>query len=53
MTVNGWVLEVMGRFPQPGDSFEYEGLRITVERVDKRKVEQIHIEPMNKEEADD
>ncbi len=45
VTVNGWVLEVLGRFPQPGDLFEYGGMRITVEKVDRRRVEQIRVEP--------
>ena len=44
VTVNGWVLEILGRFPQPGDTFDYEGLHVTVERVAKRKVDQIFIE---------
>ena len=44
VTVNGWVLEILGRFPQPGDAFDYENLHVTVEKVDKRRVEQILIE---------
>ena len=45
VTVNGWVLEVLGHFPESGDTFEYEGMKVTVEKVDNRKVEQIRIEP--------
>ena len=45
VTVNGWVLEVLGRFPQPGDSFDFGDRRVTVEKVARRRVEQIHIEP--------
>ena len=44
VTVNGWVLEVLGRFPQPGDSFEYQGLHVTVEKAARRKVEQVFIQ---------
>jgi len=44
VTVNGWVLEVFGRFPKPKDSFEYKGLHVTVERVSRRRVELIRIE---------
>ena len=44
VTVNGWVLEVLGRFPNPGDAFDYEGCRVTVEKVDHRRVESILIE---------
>jgi len=43
VTVNGWVLEVMGRFPQPGDKFDFENLHVTVEKVAKRRVELIRI----------
>ena len=46
VTVNGWVLEVLGRFPQPADGFDYEGWRVTVEKAARRKVEQIRIEPI-------
>ena len=31
VTVNGWVLEVLGRFPQAGDAFHYGDLTVTVE----------------------
>lgn len=44
VTVNGWVLEVMGRFPQAGETFDYGKMRVTVEKVAKRRVEQIRIE---------
>ncbi len=44
VTVNGWVLEVLGRFPESGDGFEYEGFNVTVEKVAQRRVETILIE---------
>lgn len=44
VTVNGWVLEVMGRFPQAGETFDYDKMHVTVEKVAKRRVEQIRIE---------
>ncbi len=44
VTVNGWVLEVLGHFPNPGDTFEYEGLKVTVEKVAHRRVERITVE---------
>ena len=52
VTVNGWVLEVLGRFPQPGDSFDFGDRHITVERVARRRVEQIHIEPKPTEQGE-
>ncbi|MDO4865171.1 MAG: hemolysin family protein [Clostridia bacterium] len=45
VTVNGWVLEVLGHFPQPGDTFDYNGLKVTVESAARRKVDQILIQP--------
>ncbi|MBQ8110034.1 MAG: HlyC/CorC family transporter [Clostridia bacterium] len=44
VTVNGWVLEVFGRFPKARDHFDYKGLRVTVERVSRKRVEWISIE---------
>ena len=58
VTVNGWVLEMLGHLPQPGDSFDCPGLHITVEKVGRRRVEQIRIsridppgKPDSREEA--
>lgn len=44
VTVNGWVLEVLGHLPEPGESFEHDGLRVTVENVDNRRVERVIVE---------
>ncbi len=44
VTVNGWVLELFGRFPKPNDSLKYKDLRLTVERVSRRRVEWIIVE---------
>ena len=51
VTVNGWVTEVLGRFPQSGDQFDFDVMHITVERVGKRRVEQILIQPKADQEA--
>ena len=53
VTVNGWVLEEMGTFPQVGDQFDCEHLHVTVEQVDKRRVTQILIVPGEKSEEDE
>ena len=44
VTVNGWVLEALGRFPQAGEQFDIGRLRVTVESADKRKIDRIHLE---------
>ncbi|MBQ6326116.1 MAG: HlyC/CorC family transporter, partial [Clostridia bacterium] len=51
VTVNGWVLEVLGHLPQPGDAFDYENLHVTVQRVARRRVEQIRIDRAPTDEA--
>ena len=51
VTVNGWVLEVLGHLPQPGDAFDYDNLRVTVQRVARRRVEQIRIDRTPTDEA--
>ena len=53
VTVNGWVLEVMGRFPQPGDTFDFEALHVIVEKVAKRRVELIRIVAIEKDNEED
>ena len=50
VTVNGWVTEVLGRFPQAGDTFDAGDMRVTVEKVGQRRVEQILIQPINAQE---
>ena len=49
VTVNGWVLEVLGHLPQPGDAFDYGDLHVTVERVARRRVEQIRVRKAKQE----
>ena len=49
-TVGGWAAEMMERIPKEGDSFLWEGLRCTVDEMEKRRVTQLRITP---EEAAD
>ena len=51
VTVNGWVLEVLGHLPQPGDAFDYGDLHVTVQKVARRRVEQIRIDRRQADEA--
>ena len=46
VTVNGWVQEELGRFPKAGDSFECNGLRVTVEKAEKRRATEVRVERM-------
>ena len=40
-TVGGWTVETFGSFPHPGDSFQYEDLKITVLSMDGLRVEKV------------
>jgi len=42
-TVSGWVMEEVGRVPEEGDSFTYENLRVTVTKVDHRRVLEVRV----------
>ena len=42
-TVNGWAMEVLGRIPEEGDSFEALGLTVRVLKMDGRRIEHLHV----------
>lgn len=42
-TVNGWAMDVLGKVPEEGDSFEYEGLTLRVLKMDGRRIQDLHI----------
>ena len=44
-TVGGLVLELLGRVPRPGESLEFAGYRVVVERVVRRRIERVYLEP--------
>lgn len=50
VTVNGWVQEELGRFPKAGDSFECDGLKVTVEKAEKRRATEVRVELVQAEE---
>ena len=43
LTVSGWVMDVLGKVPEEGDSFEALGLCVDVVKMDGRRVEDLHI----------
>ena len=54
-TVNGWVLEKFGYFPEAGETFEFEKLSVKVLSSDDQRVNEIEVtvrdtEPENNEE---
>lgn len=49
-TVGGWITGVLEKFPEEGDSFEFENYRITVMRADEFTVDRVSVEKINEEE---
>jgi hypothetical protein len=43
--VGGLMLDLMGRVPDPGDSVEVDGFRLTAVDVRGRRIERVQIEP--------
>ncbi len=43
LTVNGWAMDILGRIPEEGDSFEVGGLTVRVLKMDGRRIENLHI----------
>lgn len=42
-TVNGWVLDSLGKVPEIGDSFEFENLAVEVTQIDGRRATEIKL----------
>ena len=40
-TVGGWTVESIGSFPNEGDSFTYKNMKVTVLKMDGRRVEKV------------
>ena len=49
-TVNGWILDEMGKIPFIGDSFQYKNLLVTVVSADTKRVLEATIEIQNIED---
>ena len=43
LTVNGWIMEMLGKIPAEGDFFESQGLEVKVEKMAGKRVEKVHI----------
>ncbi len=52
-SVGGMFVELVGRIPAPGEAIVVEGLRLTAERVEGRRVRQLLVEPANDAKGDD
>ena len=43
ITVNGWLMEVLGHIPAVGDEVKEEGFTVTVTKSNGRRAEQVHV----------
>ena len=50
-SVSGWVMEEIGRVPDVGDRFQADGLEVCVTRVEHRRVMEIRVRRLPKEDA--
>ncbi|MDQ8157675.1 MAG: hemolysin family protein, partial [Gemmatimonadota bacterium] len=46
-TVGGLVMALLGRVPKPGEALDVAGHRLVVERVVRRRVERVYLEPLD------
>ncbi len=49
-TVGGWALEHFETYPENGDSFEDEGLKVKILSIEDRRIEKLYIEKLESEE---
>ena len=52
-TVNGFVMKELETFPQVGDSFEYQNLKIEIKKISSKRVEEIKVTIIKNEEEKD
>ena len=52
-TVNGFIMKELETFPQVGDSFEYQNLKIEIKKIGSKRVEEIHVSVIKNEEEKD
>ncbi len=43
LTVTGWAMDILGKIPEEGDSFEALGLTVEVLKMEGRRIENLHI----------
>jgi CBS domain containing-hemolysin-like protein len=51
-TVGGYLLTRVGRVPQPGESFEFDGLHIEVLEAERRRVTRVRVRKLTTEPAE-
>ena len=51
--LSAWTYEQFDHLPQVGDSFVYEGLRVSVQELDQRRIRKLRIEPLPAEQGEE
>ncbi len=51
-TLGGWTIEMLGGYPDPGDSFTYKNLKITVLEADELRVKSLRVEVLPQPEEE-
>ena len=55
-TVSGWIMEQLGKIPEPGEAFTYKDLAVTITKTDQRRVLEClvtRVEPQEDNEEDE
>ncbi|WP_375481011.1 hemolysin family protein [uncultured Jatrophihabitans sp.] len=52
-TLGGYVMASLGRLPRTGDTVEYDGARLTVVRIEGRRVARVRLTPPPQPDGDD
>jgi CBS domain containing-hemolysin-like protein len=52
-TVGGWVIEMLGKVPSEGDELTYENLQITVTQTDSRRITELKIVVLPRDDEED
>ena len=50
--VGGWVIEQLDKIPDEGDKFVYEGIEITVTKIEDRRIIEVIFKKINEEVED-
>ena len=53
LTINGWAMDILGRIPVLGDVFEADGLSAKVLKMNGRRIENLKLVKLPKEESDE
>ena len=52
-TLSGWVMDVLACIPKEGDSFVSDGYKVTVVKMDERRIEKVRVQKVHSETEDE